>query len=342
MRKFTGFQKGVDLGGWFSQCDHSEERYDTFITEADFAVVKSWGCDHVRLPVDYELLEDKAGAPREAGYLRLERAIGWARQNGLNMVLDLHKTAGFSFDPGEREAGFFESEKYQERFYALWERIARRFDKDADMLAFELLNEVTEQSYRDTWNGIASACIRRIRAIAPTVKILVGGYWHNSAVSVRDIDVPVDENIVFNFHCYEPLIFTHQGAYWMPPMDTSFRIPATATFGEMAKADREQRTLSCAGFENYPPETTLSAAYFEDFFREAVAAAEAKNVPLYCGEYGVIDNAAPEDALLWFRAIHAAFERYGIGRAAWSYRQMDFGLSDARMDGVREDLIRCL
>ena len=31
MRIFTGFQKGVDLGGWFSQCDHSEERYDTFI-----------------------------------------------------------------------------------------------------------------------------------------------------------------------------------------------------------------------------------------------------------------------------------------------------------------------
>ncbi len=342
MSIFTGFQKGVDLGGWFSQCDHSEQRYDTFITEGDLATIKSWDCDHVRLPVDYELLEDEQGSPREKGYLRLEQAISWCRKNGLNMVLDLHKTAGFSFDPDEMEAGFFENEKYQERFCALWERIARRFGKDADMLAFELLNEVTEQAYRDTWNRVASTCIRRIRAVAPTVNILVGGYWHNSAVSVRDIDVPVDEHIVFNFHCYEPLIFTHQGAYWMPAMDRSFRIPVTATFGEMAEADKRQGTLSCAGYEKYPPETTLTAAYFEDFFRDAVAAAEGKDVPLYCGEYGVIDNATPEDTLRWYQAIHAAFEKYGIGRAAWSYRQMDFGLSDARMDGVRQELIRCL
>ena len=52
MRIFTGYQKGVDLGGWFSQCDHTEQRYDTFITAADFAVIRSWGCDHVRLRLD--------------------------------------------------------------------------------------------------------------------------------------------------------------------------------------------------------------------------------------------------------------------------------------------------
>ena len=342
MRTFEGFQKGVNLGGWFSQCDHTAERYDRFIRDDDFAVIRAWGADHVRVPVDYELLEDADGAPREDGYARLERTVALCRQNGLHMVLDLHKTAGFSFDPGEQEAGFFDSERYQERFYRLWERIAQRFGGDADMLAFELLNEVTEKTYRDAWNRIAGTCIARIRAIAPTVPILVGGYWHNSAVSVKDIDVPIDEHIVFNFHCYEPLIFTHQGAYWMPTMDRAFRLPVTATFGEMAEADRAQGTLSCAGYENYPPETTLSPTYFKAFMAEAVAAAAAKNVPLYCGEYGVIDNAKPEDALVWFKAIHAAFEAYGIGRAAWSYRQMDFGLSDARMDGVREELLRNL
>ena len=208
------------------------------------------------------------------------------------------------------------------------------------MLAFELLNEVTEKTYGPAWNRIASTCIRRIRAIAPDVWILVGGYFHNSAVAVKDIDVPLDGHIVFNFHCYEPLIFTHQGAYWMPTMDRAFRLPVTATFGEMSEADVRMGTLSCAGYEQYPPETVLSSAYFEAFMAEAVATAKAKNVPLYCGEYGVIDNAAPEDALQWFRMIHAAFTANGIGRAAWSYRQMDFGLSDARMDAVRTELLQ--
>ena len=70
--------------------------------------------------------------------------------------------------------------------------------------------------------------------------------------------------------------------------------------------------------------------------------ARGKIVRLYCGEYGVIDKASPEDALAWFRMINAAFEKYGIGRAAWRYRQMDFGLSDARMDGVRNELVKVL
>jgi hypothetical protein len=339
MRTFTGFQKGVDLGGWFSQCDHSEERYDTFITASDFAAIKSWGCDHVRLPIDYDLLEDKDGTPREKGYERLEKAVSWARKSGLNMVLDLHKTAGFSFDPGEQEAGFFENEKYQERFCRLWERIAQRFGRYADMLAFELLNEVTEREYGPVWNRIAAACVRRIRAYAPDTKILIGGYWHNSAAAVKDLPEPFDENIVYNFHCYEPLIFTHQGAYWMPPMETTFRLPVSATYREMAAASRRYLNGSSVDLDALDPDGHLSPAFFEAFFAEAVAVAEARNVPLYCGEYGVIDNARPEDALVWFRAIHAAFERYGIGRAAWSYRQMDFGLSDPRLDAVRPELL---
>lgn len=340
MNVWNGYLKGINLGGWFSQCDHSKERYDNFIREEDFAVIKSWGADHVRVPIDYELLETKDAEPLEDGYQRLSRTVAICRKNGLNMILDLHKTAGFSFDENEGEAGFFDSARYQERFFRLWENIARRFRNDTDILAFELLNEVTEQSYCKTWNRIASECIRRIRAIAPDAWILVGGYWHNSAVAVKDIDVPYDERIVYNFHCYEPLIFTHQGAYWMKTMDPNFRIPVTATFKQMADEDKKQGTLSCAGYEKFPPETTLSPAYFASFMAEAVSAAEQKNVPLYCGEYGVIDCASPEDTLEWYRMIHTAFEKYGIGRAAWSYREMDFGLSDPRMDKVRKALLK--
>ena len=342
MKIWNGYQKGVNLGGWFSQCDHTEERYDTFIKDEDFAVIKSWGADHVRLPIDYELLENNDAEPLESGYARLQHVLDVCRENGLNVIFDLHKTAGFSFDANEGEAGFFDSEKYQERFYRLWERIAARFGHNSGMLAFELLNEITEQSYCAAWNRIAAECIRRIRAKAPDVPILVGGYWHNSARSVKDIAVPLDENTVYNFHCYEPLIFTHQGANWIPGMDPDFRMPVTAAFGDMDKAAKENGAESFAGYDAYPPETTLSAGYYRDFMAEAVRTAEERGVPLYCGDYGVIDRADPKAALAFFGMIHEAFESYGIGRAAWSYREMDFGLSDARMDAVRLELIKLL
>ena len=128
----------------------------------------------------------------------------------------------------------------------------------------------------------------------------------------------------------------------MPTMDPAFRIPVTATFGEMDEAGKRMLSGTCAGVDAYPPETVLSPAYFENFFAEAVKTAEARNVPLYCGEYGVIDRVPPEQALAWYRMIHSDFEKYGVGRSAWSYRQMDFGLSDPRMDAVRPELIRYL
>lgn len=341
MKQFTGFQHGVNLGGWLSQCDYSVERCESFIRPEDFAQIKAWGADHVRVPVDYDLLETgpDGAAPRGFRYLRL--AVDCCRANGLHMVLDLHKTPGFSFDPDEGEGGFFDSEAFQNRFYRIWESLAERFAPDADLLAFELLNEVTERDYMPAWNRIWQACVRRIRAYAPTVPILVGGYWHNSALSVRDIAPPPDEHIVYNFHCYEPLIFTHQGAHWMPTLPSDFRIPVTASYGELERASREylgERDSMLDG----NPETRLSPAYFETFMASAVEAAEAAGVALYCGEYGVIDLVPPEQALAWYRMIHAAFEKLGIGRAAWSYRQMDFGLSDPRMDAVRPELLKLL
>ena len=41
--KELGFVRGVNLGGWMSQCDYSEDRLEHFITERDFAVIASWG-----------------------------------------------------------------------------------------------------------------------------------------------------------------------------------------------------------------------------------------------------------------------------------------------------------
>ena len=311
-----GFIRGVNLGGWMSQCDYSEERLERFITEADIAKIASWGLDHVRIPVDYNVFEDGNGGWRDLGFARLNRAVGWCRKYGLNAVIDLHKTAGFSFDAGEQEAGFFESEKYQERFYRLWEEIASRCGGDPRHVAYELLNEVTEERFIGAWNRIAAECVRRIRRIAPEHLILVGSYHNNSAHAVPALDPPADGRVVYNFHCYEPLRFTHQGARWVPELNNEKRL----TYDQ----------------------AEIPEDYFDRVFAPAVEAAKKNGAELYCGEYGVIDKAQPEDALKWYKHIHAAFEKYGISRCAWSYKQMDFGLSDARMDGVRDELLGLL
>ena len=224
MKEFKGFMHGINLGGWLSQCDHTKERYENFIREEDIARIKGWGLDHIRVPVDYDLVEDTEGNYKEEGFSYIQRAIDWCQKYGLNMVLDLHKTFGYSFDAGEQESGFFDVPAYQERFYRLWEQFAGRFGKYDGMLAFELLNEVTDEAYSDKWNEISSICIAKI----------------------------------------------------------------------------------------------------------------------HCGEFGVIDRADPQDALKWYREILRCFDEKGIGRAAWSYKEMDFGFVDEHFAPVAEKVIQLL
>ena len=56
----------------------------------------------------------------------------------------------------------------------------------------------------------------------------------------------------------------------------------------------------------------------------------------------MIDVVPPEEAVRWFRDLHTVLERHGIARCLWSYKEMDFGLSDARMDAVRDELLPLL
>lgn len=339
MMKWEGYQRGVNLGGWFSQCDYTKERYENFIREEDIAALASWGIDHVRVPMDYNLVETEDGAYLEEGFSYLQRAVDWCGRHGLNMILDLHKAAGYSFDENEGETGFFADEKLQERFYRLWEQLAERFGGYGDRIAFELLNEVTDASFCQAWNRIADTCIKRIRKIAPNTKILVGGYWNNSVSAVKDIRLSDYENIVLNFHCYEPFIFTHQSAYWVKgfPEGFSVKFPESC---EVYKSHMEKYFPNMVEPFCHMTEgkETVDGDYFERMFAEAIQVAEERKALLYCGEYGVIDNADPESTLRWYQTIHPVLERHGIGRAAWSYRQMDFGLVEDHLKNVVEEI----
>ncbi|HAJ97741.1 MAG TPA: glycosyl hydrolase family 5 [Ruminococcus sp.] len=309
--KEKGFYKGINLGGWFSQCDYSTERLNDFIKESDIAKVSGWGIDHVRIPVDYNILE------REDGFKRLDEVFSICQKYHLHVVLDLHKTKGFSFDDyGEDEKGFFDNPDFQENFYQLWERIAQHYGVQHEEIAFELLNEITEKKYLPAWNRIVKECIRRIRLFAPKTLILVGSYWNNSAETVKELEKPYDENVIYNMHCYEPLKFTHQGAYWTSAIQPEKRY----RFNE----------------SNITPE------YFEELFSTAIQKAKENQTALYCGEYGVIDIVPAKDTLEWFKVIHSVFEKYGIGRCAWTYKDMDFSLSSPRLNSVHDEIVQNL
>lgn len=343
MREFKGFTKGVNLGGWLSQCgegNYNDEHYSTFITSADIERIAGMGVDHVRLPIDYNVVMTDEGEFINSGFAYVDRCIADCKRLGLNIVLDLHKTAGYVFDDADY-CQFFTDERLQDIFVGLWVEFAERYGNEENVV-FELLNEVTFPSVAPKWNEIADRTIKAIREVTSTMRIIIGGIENNSIKGLPLLDKPADENIVFTFHCYSPLAFTHQKAYWVNQLPSDFE--CTYPVSERFIADK---SLEYFG-EQYEYEFDrnnngdLGVDYFVRMFSKAIEVAEKWNVPLYCGEYGVIDQVDPQSTLNWFRDIHAAFERLNIARSIWTYKEKDFGIIGEHYSSIYSELIKLL
>lgn len=334
MRIFEGYQRGINLGGWISQFDTtlSEDalikHFNEFITEEDIKYIADHGFDHVRVPVDYNVLEDEEGNIKPEGFEYLAKCREWCESLGLRMGIDLHECYGYSFDPLKKDMDrhkFFYDEELQARFFKLWTEIATRFSAYPEQVAFEPLNEVVPQDVAEAWNGVLTKFIHLIREIAPHAYIIAGGVCYNNVLSVPLLDIPHDERVVYNFHCYEPMIFTHQGAYWVENMPLDFRIGYPKTLEEY-KTEGEALTAELAGAVYKEGISEIGPKFFEDIFAPAIAKASEDDVALYCGEFGVIDRAAEDDKNRWLADIHEVFDKYGIGNAEWNYKEKDFGI----------------
>lgn len=340
MRVFKGYMRGINLGGWLSQCDHEQATYETYIQEDDIKRIASWGLDHVRLPIDYELIEDENGVFCEEGFHYIDKCIEWCKRQGLNLIIDLHKTIGYSFDEQTAAESFFENNELQQRFLNLWEKLAKCYGHLSKFVAFELLNEIVDMKAAQKWNRLIALAIKKIRDYSPDIKIIVGGVFFNGVTAIKFLEPPLDDNIIYNFHCHEPLIFTHQAAYWVDGMPSDYQMiypsPLKVMKQETEKMldDYKQQVydVSCL--------SEMGQDFFDKIFFEADAMSQLRNVPLYCGEYGVIDKAPLDSTLKWFKDIHAVFEKKHIGRAVWNYKGKDFGIIDEHYAPIREELIK--
>jgi len=65
----------------------------------DFAQMRALGFDFVRLPVSWSQLEPTPGVYNEAYVDRIAQVVGWAQQQGIYVLLDMHQDAYSRFIP---------------------------------------------------------------------------------------------------------------------------------------------------------------------------------------------------------------------------------------------------
>jgi len=59
--------------------------------------------------------------------------------------------------------------------------------------------------------------------------------------------------------------------------------------------------------------------------------ADSLKLPLYCGEFGVIDGSPRDSKIAWYNDLVAILEKHNIAYANWNYKAGSFGIVDANM-----------
>ena len=337
MVRLDGYMAGCNLGHWISQYGRKgAEHFGTYITEPDFRRMKEWGCDHVRLPVDYFLFEsdEEPGVYREDGLRYIDSAIHWAKGAGLNLVLDLHHAPGFFFGNGAKN-DLFTNRDSQKRFLAIWDFFAKRYAAEGDNLRFELLNELVWDD-SEPWNSLWQEAADVIHAVTPDRRVIVGPNRWNSVNELKNLALSSDPNLMYTFHMYEPFLFTHQRASWVP-QNAAYLTPVSYPF-----AFDDHRGYYGDGIpEHMERGGMVDKRYLEKVMRPAFDFIEKTGKPLYLGEYGVIANADMDSAVRWLNDVADICISHGIGRAVWSYRGFA-RVTDENNEAADERIIRAI
>ncbi|PBP22472.1 putative Glucan 1,3-beta-glucosidase [Diplocarpon rosae] len=123
-----------------------EAHWSSWITEADFSEMASFGLNHVRIPIGYWALAPLAGDPYVQGQLPyLDQAMGWARKHGLKVMLDLHGAPGSQngFDNSGKAGSInWQSGDNVKNTLTAIRQLAERYASQTDVVtAIQLLNE---------------------------------------------------------------------------------------------------------------------------------------------------------------------------------------------------------
>ena len=121
-----------------------------YITERDFATIKSFGLNAVRIPVPYFIFGDCK--PFIGCIEELDKAFNWAEKYELSILIDLHTVPGSQngFDNGGI-SGVCKWAKQPESVQftlSLLERLAERYGKRKGLYGIQILNEpITEKMW---------------------------------------------------------------------------------------------------------------------------------------------------------------------------------------------------
>ncbi|HWO37726.1 MAG TPA: glycoside hydrolase family 5 protein [Candidatus Acidoferrum sp.] len=311
---------GINASEWFAQVydkrGYTREHFQNWTTADDVVLIKSMGFDHVRLSVNPQPMMANH-APDEIsteyfGYL--DAAVKMILDQGLAVVIDLHPDSDF-------KSKLAKEDSFVQQFADFWRALARHYSTwDTERVFFEILNE-PEFSDRYRWYGVQARLAAAIRERAPQHTIIAAGARWSDEDELVFLEPLRDPNVIYNFHFYEPHIFTHQGAtwgeyfwHWVKGLHYPSSPDSAAKVAAAVPDAADRLAVIRYGQDHW------DAQRIDAEITQVAEWAQQRGVPLVCNEFGVYRAYVnPDDREAWIHDIRTVLERHGVGWTMWDY-----------------------
>ena len=189
-----------------------------------------------------------------------------------------------------------------------WERLARRYNGDGRIFGFDLINEPIQRN-SDVVIGcweLQERIARAVRAVDPDRTIVMEANFDDSHNGMAIQSPLALDNVVYEFHMYQPLAYTHQYVIGVTAQDVK----------EKGLAFRP-KPYPNADWRN-PDLSTTGRPFDKDYLRRAVRGAREfqlrHDARIYVGEFSAVAWAQGADRYL--RDCADVFAEYGWD---WTY-----------------------
>lgn len=179
---------------------------DTYVTRDDIQNIRAQGLNVVRIPLHWKFF-----TPGNAeGFRLVDRVVGWCREAGMYVVLDLHAApggqTGYNIDDGNGYPWLFRDAGAQQQTIDLWTRLAKHYANNTTVLGYELLNEpIPNYPGLEVLNSELEPLYRRItagiRAVDRNHAVILGGAQWDQNFKV--FGAPFDANAIYTCHRYQ-------------------------------------------------------------------------------------------------------------------------------------------
>jgi endoglucanase len=231
---------------------------------------------------------------------QIDQMLSWCEQYGVMAVVDLHSPpGGQAFEAGYITArgNIFTQPEAQAKFVEVWQKMAARYKGRKVIWGFDLVNEPDDSKRGENclnWNRLADKAARAVRAVDPDRTLIIEpDQWGSpeAFASFEPLDLP---RIVYSFHFYQPMQFTHQGLY---------QNKAGVTYPGMIGGREWNKDM------------------IERAMRSAIEFARKHRVQMYVGEFSAIRTAPDGSAARYLADVIDVLEQHGFDWSYHAYRE---------------------